>query len=971
MKHLIALSFKYIRRQKLRSALTFLCITLAVFIFNTFSAYFSSIRMTMLRRVIAEDGSWEVNLTELYENCEDQSEAADILQNHAAVDEYYYRMIQEYCGSISRDEAGRIHFFDLEFDNGMTTRVTSVREDVQLGDIYVMTGYERFDEEIRDTLMPPSEPAENAAYFPSWVEDLGYAAGDEVTITITPVSASLSEDSPQVQATWQWINENNASEDATVYYSVGDVPEDFVQTPSADERQDISHHSGGNLVYYMLQNYTLDEIEVADAVHGTPYTFTLTIAGFREDAENPVEIYGMPTGVGTYSRDLMLDCSMENTLDLNALAAANPGFSDIYDGGNAIEAYATISERIEFEDGLLLLMQDLGFTEGNDFIDYFGGGSRFHNALLALKCRSADAIAEMIGFIAMALIVALVVWLLTRFIIDNAFEISVQERSRQFAALRIMGASRGQLVALIFTEAVFYCLTAVPIGVTAAFLSCAGVMEGLSGIIYPEFTFDANPVITTLGVLISVAGIFTSAYTSAMWAARKLSPIEALQYGKPKKKPQRTQKRSRSELNSRAKGFVMRYTIKNILRTKSRFLISTVAQTLGIALIVFSLLTSTAVRQMAEYSRNIGATYDFMIHEYGFNAALSDAAEDAFADNELFAEYKELHAVALYEEAALDGLGAIAKMRPYGGNPAGVTYVRFIGRTFYEAHIEALSGMSYDDFLAAEAAMVYTSAVNTEGSIRYDRHGLAKRQYPDSYESYAAFGYDAPPVVTDHDRIAMPLIGAVCFQSDMPHCDLLVPVELAETMLSPQACSNATLEVILNVSSHENYEAAKAAVEQFRSEQDLLFFTDTYDMHTGLTVYVDALFSAVAVFLVSVWLVGVLSMTNSINTSVLNRQRELIMLRAVGMTKRQLMGTVVLEGMLFSAVSTVLGILMGILGFSAILDVIDFGLLDRGYKFIMIFAVTGGILLVNLLIAALCALPGIDSLSRRLNTNGH
>lgn len=58
MKHIIFLSLKYIHRQKLRTVLTFLCVTLSVFILCSFGEYIG-ILLNECKRV---DDSYEASI---------------------------------------------------------------------------------------------------------------------------------------------------------------------------------------------------------------------------------------------------------------------------------------------------------------------------------------------------------------------------------------------------------------------------------------------------------------------------------------------------------------------------------------------------------------------------------------------------------------------------------------------------------------------------------------------------------------------------------------------------------------------------------------------------------------------------------------------------------------------------------------------------------------------------------------------
>jgi len=102
MKQLIALSMKYIRRQKLRTFLTFMCITLSAFILTTICTYGSSSYTTLYNETLYSNGSWEVDISSWIHRAKDREKAEDIIANHAVVDDYIYEARSEL--SVETDE---------------------------------------------------------------------------------------------------------------------------------------------------------------------------------------------------------------------------------------------------------------------------------------------------------------------------------------------------------------------------------------------------------------------------------------------------------------------------------------------------------------------------------------------------------------------------------------------------------------------------------------------------------------------------------------------------------------------------------------------------------------------------------------------------------------------------------------------------------------------------------------------------
>ena len=126
MKHLISLSFKYIRRQKLRTFLTFMCIMLSAFILATVCVYGSSIYTTGYNYAADERGLWELEISAWTGNDEKAIETA---KNHAVVSDYYLSRFEEihFSGAFTESGQGRLGRFKIsDGKNSYTTGSLSV-----------------------------------------------------------------------------------------------------------------------------------------------------------------------------------------------------------------------------------------------------------------------------------------------------------------------------------------------------------------------------------------------------------------------------------------------------------------------------------------------------------------------------------------------------------------------------------------------------------------------------------------------------------------------------------------------------------------------------------------------------------------------------------------------------------------------------------------------------------------------------
>lgn len=924
MRHLISLSLKYIRRQKLRSLLTFLCITLSVFILSTMSFYFSSFMTSIKNMEIISDGSWEADFSELAMEKGDLYSSADIITNHAVVSDSYCNFSKLLSASHSKNSEGRLSYFNLSIGSDDKTEIIPVRSVFfyeSKGNPELDGGYQAYSHKDLE---------DNQILAPELLEEHGYKIGDTITISFTPASGVLSEDSAQVKAVRDKLARQE--EETGKEYPVSDDPE--------------TEGDGRTMLSYLLDEYSFDEILFSDIITGSPTeSLTFEIAGFCDSSADSAPF----------------QCAPGSSHDLEALCSDNPeilGEASYYGDGRIL---VRINDNIDFDDGIMTLYKALGFKE--EEYHYYAQSITTNSFLLALELKGADAVVELMPMLCIGFFLIFIGWAIARFVIDNAFEISVRERSAQFASLRIMGASKTQLLTLVLSEAVFYSITALPIGLLAAYASCRAVFTSLNylGIGYGAIQFSANPTIIALCVFLCGSGIFISSYTSAMWASRKLSPAEALNYGKPTKKrrKEKSVKKRKSKLSSSSKGFILRYTMKNIFRTKSRFIISSVALALGV--LMFTVCTLLGFYLKSELNEFFGDNHEIVdFYTYAYDIDALDSSVETLSNKKLFSDYRisASGSSRLSSEKDMEFINSLSEYRPAYNND----YLNFesIDRERFEKYLEPVIGFSYDEFISSQTALFYA------GSNEIPKNDKSH----DFYSAISDFGYDETPVVNFYQSYKIPVSG-VFYSSDYreeyagsQRC-LIFPIENAKKLLESEnsGYDYISLNVYAVVNGQKNYdEALKTFEELVASDESFSPMENAYMFGTGLSEFIATILKAVLAFLLSIWLVGILSMINSINTSVLNRQPELMMMRSVGMSRRQLYGTVILESLMFSVFSTIIGTALGI---GAMAVILKYAFYEKTFTLITTALAAAVIsIAVNAVIAIISAVPGIKSLSR-------
>ena len=897
MKHLIALSLKYIRRQKLRTILTFMCITLSAFILATVCAYGSSIFTTLLNYEIDEGGSWELDVQNWINHTQDPEKAMETVKGHPSVDDYCY-YTTEYISPYS--EKRGTNFFEIS-DGKTSYRIRNAAITTCDGNTDLISRYE-----IEGI---PYFKQSKGIYVSSIFEDMGYKVGDTVTFTICPANGKFDESSQIMKEVRSELKEKYGTEYTTYDEEYEELSEELKSKASKAKIGDLLANN---------KNIFLDDAPIVDITCGEPVEYTVKIAGF----------------IGSMrSREKYIDIinTSGEKLGFAELSEKNPDI--IYKGNDMKQMNIRITDNIDFDNAVKKLFTDLGFDYNTDFYDKTEYGVPTNSFLLALEWKSSDAISSIIPtFVVPGLLILLIAWFIARFVIDNAFEMAVQERSTHFAALRVMGASKLQVATVVMAEAIFYIFTAIPLGIIAALLICRSSINSFRNIGLPMFEFSAKPAFLGLAVFLCLIAVLISAYTSAMWASRKLSPAEALNFGKPKR-GKKKHKKSKSKLDLNSKKFLRRYTRKNIGTAKSRFIVATITMGLGVLMFTFSsLIAINTYREMKGIDND--EVYDFWIDEYYSDDPKNAVNEvnKAFGDKTVFEKVN----IETYGERGftysdeIDPL-LISGTYPNSGENFRRAMLESINRDEYEAaELEELTGMSYDELVASKSVF---------------------KNYTDIKErEFTAVQKETTIEFTGTDT-EMKFIGTATSKLKKGYGGaILIPIENTSNF-------NAYYSISLKATP-QHYKEAKAAMDDFTMNHTVTGSMEDYFAGTGLNSFIKAIIKVVLAFLISIWLVGILSMVNSVNTSVLNRSRELMMLRSVGMTRKQLRKSVLMETIMFSATAAIVGTILGVLLFIPVWS-------DRLSKVIVsIIIVVLLSLIFNIIIAVLSAIPATKSLEK-------
>jgi len=963
MTYLIKLSLKYLRRQKLRTFLTFMCIVLAAFGICLFAAYGSAYYNSAINVVSRTNGSYEVAFDELVNETN-----ADIFLNHAVVDTGYYH--EECYAAFHNDlsmENPTFNMFEITCNNEVVYYNDIIRQQYLIGDDIIAPPNEAFlqnenGEEItasasmkKNYYVISGKAPENKgeAAIPIKFKEMGYEIGDTISITLNSISSYFNIDSPEIEAIKAYLDKKNkesADDEYPSYYYIQELEE-------PEYIQDISMHGitlvgafrqfGAEIFENCTESNYFEFLPLEDKHTENAQTITVKITGFTE--QNYYKFASHSDGFNTQK-------------------AVLNGTVDSYDQ-TFPTAFARIDKDSDFNEAVETLYVDLGYDKNNFLIDN-QGKLAYNSILLALEFRDYNAIASVIMIYAFLIVVALIVWLICRFSIDNAFEISVQERVVHFNTMRTLGASKKQIAVVVLFEAIFYSLFAVPLGMLLAILTCklsigyiveSGIENMLTQTAAKGQIISAyiDPRFMLIAVGITLVAIFISAYTSAMWAGRNSTINEALSYGKPhsaKKQAKRVTKLGR------VKNFIFTYTVQNIKRTKKRFLISVVTMSLGVLMFVFTSVISVNLLLEFVSISNINQS-DLTLDIWEYND-LSDI--DAFYDDE-FSENTHT-SIYGYSINTIEGEGFEEFFKKISGECYSYT-VDKNGKIPFGS-LQFIDENTYNDFIKPTYKKSYSEFVSEKKGI------LSFGGYYDKEKNnifYSAGDETLPKAVinsleSSDEPMEFEIAGAMQAKIDgnVAAGAFFLPIEFFEDFnedFFPYA--NIQLNIYLN-DNKDAYDKAYAAIEEYNSRygvEGCYVSEDNYLLNNKLGALLKGIIIMVSSFILIMWLIGIVNMVNTINTGVLNRRRELAMLKAVGTSSKMINKSIYLESMMFAFTSTLIGLLIADVVVKLFLSAELFS--DSILGTIVIVGINVITIILNVIIAVLAAKPSLNTIKKK------
>jgi putative ABC transport system permease protein len=481
----------------------------------------------------------------------------------------------------------------------------------------------------------------------------------------------------------------------------------------------------------------------------------------------------------------------------------------------------------------------------------------------------------LLGFGGVALLVG-------AFTIFNSLSITVAQRSREFGLLRLAGASRRQVLRTVVAEALAMGAAASAVGVAAGF----GLAKGLNalfkalGLDLPQTgtVFASRTIIVSLlvGVLVTlVAGLVPA------WRATRVAPVEALRdaagTSRRLRLPARIVRAVVGVLGRPVQatgGPAAMLARRNAMRTPGRTAITASALTIGVALVAALTIIAAGLKDSTKGSldKRVSATH-VLAGDDGWSPVDGDAARKA---------------------AAVSGVRAASTIRQDA--------VRAYGKTEGINSVDPATIGKVLDFKWKRGSRATLAGLGAGGAVIDD--GWAKKHHLGIGGRFT--------VITPADRRLTLTVRGI---EDSPVIDALSlgPITIGTPAYAAGGFSGRQDHLTLLDAPTTDAAALQRAVATFPGAK-------VFTKHAYIEKQTSGINQLLALFDVLLALAVIVSLFGLANTLVLatfERTREIGMLRAVGMTRRQVRRMVRRESVITALLGSSMGIAVGI-GLAAI-----------------------------------------------------
>lgn len=487
--------------------------------------------------------------------------------------------------------------------------------------------------------------------------------------------------------------------------------------------------------------------------------------------------------------------------------------------------------------------------------------------------------------IAGGIVVALIIILSSMLVIYSIFYVSVINKVHEYGKLRAVGATKHQIRKIILREGFILSCISIPLGIALGYL--IGQVVILKALKMDRYGVGGMNIFIAIGAIVITLISVVLSLLKPMNMACNISPVEAMRYdGNDSKQKNR---KGYEEIN------LKKITFANLSRNKKRTVITLLSLSLsGILFIVASTIMNCMNPENMAKDHSLG-DITLYLDNYDWNEDSSNNLYDIQANNPLGKEMCErLENIPGVKKINMEK-SALASI-DIGAREKNLEDIQGFDKEFYDELSEHLvEGEINKEALESGEGLVYT--------------------HP-SYAKEIGIKVGSTQVITIYDgKDSYKKEFTVLALVDIGGASIRIPESVMDSLIK----TDTTIRVGLEVKK----DMLKSVEEEIKNITD----NDEYLSYGTLEDSIETYKKSMAITSVLIYslviIIGVIGLMNLINTmitSIITRKRELGILQAIGLSDKQLVKMLQIEGLFYTVGTLLITLTLGnILGYIAVI----------------------------------------------------
>lgn len=477
-------------------------------------------------------------------------------------------------------------------------------------------------------------------------------------------------------------------------------------------------------------------------------------------------------------------------------------------------------------------------------------------------------------------------------IIKNSFNISVNERYKQYGMLSSIGSTRNQLMKNVLFEGLVEGLIAIPFGIIFGALVTKGLVLSSNKLLFDLFAegsslqFSMPLLALLLIVIISTLTILLSCLIPAIKISR-ISPIEAIRNNneiKIKKKKLKTNK-----LIKKLFGIGGVLADKSLKRSRKKYRTIVISVTISIILfIVISTGTKVLKKEVEDAYKSLN--YNAVVYNSDNSNKLKKETLDIFKDiGKQNSVNKYAYSIDLFE-----------------------TFTN--SNNFSKEYLEYNEYNDIDVLINVPVVIINDSEFKRISDIKNVEEGaIVYNSFEDNNnKKHIVYKNKSLTIKYGDDKeMNLKIVGDINIDKT-----LLTGLDSGALVISESYANkykdiynNATLRM-MNIYTEDSKALEKYVNDTYISKDSKIYFVNMDEVFQAENRIILIMNIFVYTFIVIIALISITNIFNTISTNMMLRKKEFAMLRAMGMTDNEFNRMIILESVLYAVKALIYGLVI-------------------------------------------------------------